>query len=192
MNPTASEFIPAPVWPGCHPVFSVPPPVVEPISDPKLETRLLPDDSGSPSSASILPVDIDNVGEARKEVNLPASEEIHNANEVAEIRLESIEENGHPNQSTVENTVSEQSQKNISNENDGRNGEGKIDCEKTFSISFRGRRNRKQTLRMPESLLSQPYSSQSFKVIYRRVLRGSETPKSSSFSLRDDCTASAT
>jgi protein TIF31 len=192
MNPTVSEFIPAPVWPGCHPVFSVPPPVVEPISDPKLETQLQPDDSGSPSSASILPVDIDNVGEARKEVNLPASEEIHKANEVAEIRLESIKENGHPKLSTVENTESEQSQKNISNENDGRNGECKIDGEKTFRILLRGRRNRKQTLRMPKSLLNQPYGSQSFKVIYNRVLRGSETPKSSSFSLRDDCTASAT
>lgn len=192
MNPTVSEFIPAPVWPGCHPVFSVPPPVVEPISGPKLATQLQPDDSGSPSSASILPVDIDNVGEARKEVNLPASEEIHNANEVAEIRLESIKENGHPNLSTVENAESEQSQKNISNENDGRNGECKIDGEKTFSILIRGRRNRKQTLRMPISLLSRPYGSQSFKVIYNRVLRGSETPKSSSFSVRDDCTASAT
>jgi protein TIF31 len=192
MNPTVSEFIPAPVWPGCHPVFSVPPPVVEPISDPKLETQLQPDDSGSPSSASILPVDIDNVGEARKEVNLPASEEIHKANEVAEIRLESIKENGHPKLSTVENTESEQSQKNISNENDGRNGECKIDGEKTFRILLRGRRNRKQTLRMPKSLLNQPYGSQSFKVIYNRVLRGSETPKSPSFSLRDDCTASAT
>jgi len=137
-------------------------------------------------------VDIDNVGDGRKEVNLPASEEIHNANEVAEIRLESIKENGHPNLSTVENAQSEQSQKNSSNENAGKNGECKIDGEKTFSILIRGRRNRKQTLRMPISLLSRPYGSQSFKVIYNRVLRGSETPKSSSFSLRDDCAASAT
>jgi protein TIF31 len=192
VNPNVSEFIPATVWRGCHPVFSVPPPVVEPISDPKLETQLRPVDSGSPSSSSILPVDIDNVGDGRKEVNLPASEEIHNANEVAEIRLESIKENGHPNLSTVENAQSEQSQKNSSNENAGKNGECKIDGEKTFSILIRGRRNRKQTLRMPISLLSRPYGSQSFKVIYNRVLRGSETPKSSSFSLRDDCAASAT
>lgn len=192
MNPNVSEFITARVWPGCHPVFSVPPPVVEPISDPKLETQLQPDDSGSPSSTSILPVDIDNAGEPRKEVNLPASEEIHNATEVAEIRLESIKENGHPNLSAVESAQSEQSQQNSSNENAGKNGEGKTDGEKTFSILIRGRRNRKQTLRMPISLLSRPYDSQSFKVIYNRVLRGSETPKSSSFSLRDDCAASAT
>ncbi|KAB1208153.1 Clustered mitochondria protein [Morella rubra] len=188
VNPNVSEFIP--IWPGCHPVFSVPPPVVEPISAPQLETKMQPDDSGSPSLASILPVEIENVGEPGKEVNLLASEEIHNTDELAEIRLESVKENGPPNL-MVENARSVSSEDNSTNETAEDCGERKIDGEKTFSILIRGRRNRKQTLRMPISLLSRPYGSQSFKVIYNRVLRGSETPKSLSFS-RDDCTASVT
>ena len=52
------------------------------------------------------------------------------------------------------------------------------DDEKTFSILLRGRRNRKQTLRMPISLLNRPYDSQPFKIAYSRVIRGSEAPKS--------------
>nr|POE80535.1 protein tss [Quercus suber] len=124
VNPNVSEFIPGTVWTGCHPVeYSVPQPVVEPISDPMLETKLQPDDSGSPSSSSILPVDIDNVGEARKEVNLLASEENQIANEVAEIGLESVKENGHPILSRVENALSEPSQNNSSNDDAGKSGE---------------------------------------------------------------------
>lgn len=192
VNPNVSEFIPGTVWTGCHPVeYSVPQPVVEPISDPMLETKLQPDDSGSPSSSSILPVDIDNVGEARKEVNLLASEENQIANEVAEIGLESVKENGHPILSRVENALSEPSQNNSSNDDAGKSGESKIDGEKTLSILTRGRRNRKQTLRIPISWLNRPYGSKSFKVIYSRVLRGSDTPMSSSFPSGDDCTASA-
>ncbi|VVA89668.1 unnamed protein product [Arabis nemorensis] len=52
------------------------------------------------------------------------------------------------------------------------------DSEKTFSILLRGRRNRKQTLRMPISLLNRPYDSQPFKICYSRVIRDSESPKS--------------
>lgn len=192
VNPNVPEFIPGTVWTGCRPVeYSVPQPVVEPISDPMLETKLQPDDSGSPSSSSIPPVDIDNVGEARKEVNLLATEEMHNANEVAEIGLESVKENGHPILSRVENALSESSQNNSSGDDSGKSGESKIDGEKTLSILTRGRRNRKQTVRIPMSWLNRPYGSQSFKVIYNRVLRGSDTPKSSSFPSGDDCTASA-
>ncbi|CAG7908815.1 hypothetical protein IGI04_039190 [Brassica rapa subsp. trilocularis] len=59
------------------------------------------------------------------------------------------------------------------------NGNKKFeDGEKTFSILLRGRRNRKQTLRMPISLLNRPYDSQPFKIAYSRVIRGSEAPKS--------------
>jgi protein TIF31 len=56
----------------------------------------------------------------------------------------------------------------------GKNGL-KGDNEKTFNILIRGRRNRKQTLRMPISLLKRPYNSQSFKVMYSRVIRGNES-----------------
>ncbi|KAJ4728119.1 Tetratricopeptide repeat (TPR)-like superfamily protein [Melia azedarach] len=184
VSPNVPEFIPGNFWPGCHPVeFSMPPPVVEPIPDSIMQPKVQSDDSTSPRSASILPVDIDAVGEAKKEVDLLVSKAIDNTNEVAGIGLESVKGNGHLN--------TEPHCLNGPNESSGSSFERKIEGEKTFSILVRGRRNRKQTLRMPISLLSRPYGSQSFKVIYSRVIRGSESPKSISFSSTGDSTATA-
>ncbi|KAI3711468.1 hypothetical protein L2E82_41577 [Cichorium intybus] len=76
----------------------------------------------------------------------------------------------------------------IEKSNEQRPGQ-RVENEKTFNILIRGRRNRKQTLRMPISLLNKPYNSQSFKVIYSRVIRGSEAPKSSSLSSQGNGTA---
>lgn len=73
----------------------------------------------------------------------------------------------------------------------GSNHGQRVENEKTFNILIRGRRNRKQTLRMPISLLNKPYNSQSFKVIYSRVIRGSEAPKPST-SLSSQPTSTAT
>lgn len=193
VNPNVLEFIPSTVWPGCHAVeFSVPPCIVEPIADVILEPKVQFENSESSNPASILPVDIDSAGKAKKEVNFQALEAMDNGNGLAGDGLESVKENGHSNLSTVEISGNNSSQKKSQNENGGSSGDRKIDGEKTFSILLRGRRNRKQTLRMPISLLSRPYGSQSFKVIYNRVVRGSEAPKSISFSSSEDSTASAT
>ncbi|KAK3194624.1 hypothetical protein Dsin_025934 [Dipteronia sinensis] len=192
VNPNVPEFIPATFWPGCHPMeFSVPAPVVEPIADPISEPELQSDDSMSPISAPILPVDIDTVGEVKEEVNPLPSKSMDSANEVAGVGLEGIKENGHSNVCGIENAGSEPHHLNGPNGSSGSSTESKVEGEKTFSILIRGRRNRKQTLRMPVSLLSRPYGSQSFKVIYNRVVRGSESPKSTSFSSTEDPTASA-
>ncbi|KAL5572105.1 hypothetical protein UlMin_021702, partial [Ulmus minor] len=161
MNPNVPEFVTGPVWPGCHPVeFSFPSPVAEPIPDPISEPKVHSDDS-----APILTVDIDNTGEVKKEVSLPASEALGNANEVAGVGSENVKENGTSIIGGVENP------ENLSNGTAGSSDESKMEGEKTFSILIRGRRNRKQTLRMPISLLNRPYSSQSFKVIFNRVVR---------------------
>ncbi|XP_007051554.2 PREDICTED: protein TSS isoform X1 [Theobroma cacao] len=187
VNPSIPEFIHGTVWPA-HPMeFSIPSPIIEPIADQILEPKMQSDDA-NPSPAPMLPVDIDTVGEAKKEVNISASEAINNDNEVARVGLESVLENGHLNQSMVDNSGNDPSP----NKNPEGSAERKSDGEKTFSILIRGRRNRKQTLRMPISLLSRPYGSQSFKVIYNRVVRGSEAPKSSRFYSSESCTATAT
>ncbi|KAK1561123.1 hypothetical protein Q3G72_034740 [Acer saccharum] len=192
VNPNVPEFIPATFWPGCHPMeFSVPAPVVEPIADPISEPKLQSDDSMSPISAPILPVDIDTVGEVKEEVNPLPSKSMDSANEVAGVGLEGIKENGHSNVCGIENAGGELHHLNCQNGSAGSSAESEVEGEKTFSILIRGRRNRKQTLRMPVSLLSRPYGSQSFKVIYNRVVRGSESPKSTSFSSTEDSTASA-
>lgn len=190
VNPSVPEFITGTVWHG-HPMeFPIPSPIVVP--DQILEPKMQGDgDDASPSSAPLLPLDIDNIGEAKKEVNISASEAFNRANVVARVGLESLQENGHLNQGIVENSGNGPSQLNSPNKNAEGSSERKGDAEKTFSILIRGRRNRKQTLRMPISLFSRPYGSQSFKVIYNRVVRGSEAPKPNSFS-SENCKASAT
>ncbi|XVE77276.1 hypothetical protein DITRI_Ditri13aG0049300 [Diplodiscus trichospermus] len=186
-NGNSREFIPGTVWPG-HPMeFSISSPIDDQILEPKMQG-----DDTIPSSAPTLPVDIDTVGEARKEVNISASEAINSANDVARVGLESLQENGHLNQCMVDNYGNEPNQYKSPDKNAEGSAETKNDGEKTVRILIRGRRNRKQTLRMPISLLSRPYGSQSFKVVYNRVVKGSEAPRSTSFYPTENCTASAT
>ncbi|KDP28490.1 hypothetical protein JCGZ_14261 [Jatropha curcas] len=193
MNHNVSEFIPSTVWPGCQAMeFSVPPPVAEPIPDPLLESKLQYENPQSTSPPPVLPADIDNIGEVKKEVNLLAAEGTDDANELAVDGLANLKENSHSNLDKVEISDNDSSQNKSSIENTSSIDERKFDGEKTFSILIRGRRNRKQTLRMPISLLSRPYGSQSFKVIYNRVVRGTEAPKTTSFASNEDCTATAT
>ncbi|KAF2315214.1 hypothetical protein GH714_038452 [Hevea brasiliensis] len=74
VNSHVSEFIPSTVWPGCCGMeFSVPPPVAEPIPDPMVEPKVQFENPESTSPPPVLPADIDNVGEAKKEMNLLAS-----------------------------------------------------------------------------------------------------------------------
>lgn len=100
----------------------------------------------------ILPTDIDTSGveESKQDVAATAGETMDSVNHVNVVASSEME-----------------------------NGNKKFeDDERTFSILLRGRRNRKQTLRMPISLLNRPYDSQPFKIAYSRVIRGSEAPKS--------------
>ncbi|KAK8974230.1 hypothetical protein V6N11_034599 [Hibiscus sabdariffa] len=188
VNHSELEFIPGAVWPG-HPMdFSISSWIVEPITDQILESKIQGDDS-NPSSASMLVVDIDNVGEANKEVNISAPEAINNANEVASSGLETLHERDHLNQCILDNSGNKPSQYNNPNKNTGGSAERKSDDERTFSILVRGGRKRKHKLRMPISLLSRPYGSKSFKVIYNRVIRGSEAPKSTGLYTSDNCPA---
>ncbi|WCJ22412.1 Tetratricopeptide repeat (TPR)-like superfamily protein [Euphorbia peplus] len=182
VNHNVPEFIPGPMWPVCHAMeFSIPPPVTEPIPDSTLEPKMELERLDSTSPPPILPVDIDNI-ETREEVNLLASEKVDAVNEVARVGSENAKENGHSTECKFEFSGSDVIPNKTFKEDTSSISERKSDEDKTFSILIRGRRNRKQTLRMPISLLSRPYGSQSFKVIYNRVVRGSEGPKSTGFS----------
>ncbi|XP_056174270.1 protein REDUCED CHLOROPLAST COVERAGE 1 [Syzygium oleosum] len=192
INPNVSEFVHRPVWPGCHPMeFSMPSPVAEPIADFMLEQKVQPVESDTSDPAPVLPVDIDNVEESKEEVNPPALEVVDSTKIVDCVGSEDVKENGQSNSFRRDNPSILQSHEGMQKENGG-GSEITCDGEKTFSILIRGRRNRKQTLRMPISLLTRPNGSQSFKVIYNRVLRGSEAPKSVSFSSSEACSAAAT
>jgi len=188
MNPTVSSFGPNAVWPGCHPVeFPLLAPSIKPIPDPILEPQKQCHVSKSSSSAFVLPEGIANVGGYKKEVQPLESET--SEDEVGRVQAESVKENGNPNFHGFGN-AGDKPNNNIGLSKISRN-EKNIDGEKTFSILIRGRRNRKQTLRMPISLLTKPNNSQSFKVIYNRVVRGSDLPKSINLSSGRDCTATA-
>ncbi|XP_043706554.1 protein TSS-like, partial [Telopea speciosissima] len=190
MNPNASEFVPGTVWPGCHPMeFSVLPPVVEPIADPVMEPKMQTNHLEGMSLVSTMPVENRDGGEANKNIGDLASEVEDSGSTVSEIGLENMEENEESKSGRNETAKSQPSNSSNLNEESGGSGEKhvsrhsqRIDGEGSFGILIRGRRNRKQTLRMPISLLNRPYGSQSFKVIYNRVVRGSEVPKSSGIS----------
>lgn len=186
VNTNPSECVPGTVWPGSHPPeFSVPSPV-DPVNDIMKDLNVNCDDS-----LKVLPADIDSLGEAKKENNSLASELMVGENGGAGIGLENVEEKCHSNPCMVETSTIEPLQKSILNGNVESSREN-VDGEKTLSILIRGRRNRKQTLRVPISLLNRPYGSQSFKVNYNRVVRGSDLPKFTSYSASKECTASAT
>ncbi|KAJ4952098.1 hypothetical protein NE237_028930 [Protea cynaroides] len=189
MNPNASEFVPGTVRPGCQPMeFSVLPPV-GPIADPVLEPKMQSNYLVGMSSASTMPVESRDGIEANKSIDNLASEVRDSGSTVAEIGLENKQENGDSRSCRGETAKGQPSNNNNQNEKSGESDEKhvsrhsrRIDGEGSFSILIRGRRNRKQTLRMPISLLHRPNGSQSFKIIYNRVVRGSEVPKSSGIS----------
>ncbi|BAT87848.1 Protein TSS-like protein [Vigna angularis] len=188
MNSSVSNFGPNAVWPGCHAV-EFPPlaPSIKPIPDPILEPQKQHHVSKSSSSAFVLPEGFTNDGGYKKEGQPLESET--GEDEVGRVHAESVKENGNPNFHEFEN-AGDKPNNDIGLNKISRN-EKNIDGEKTFSILIRGRRNRKQTLRMPISLLTRPSSSQSFKVTYNRVVRGSDVPKSINLSSGRDCTATA-
>ncbi|XP_068644320.1 protein REDUCED CHLOROPLAST COVERAGE 1-like [Aristolochia californica] len=184
MNPHASEFIPGTVWP-CHPIdFPVMPPVVDPVAEPFTEPKVENDKIEGTSSTPLGETDDEEVSKIEgtlvsegtsctSEVNEKGMAELENKQESCDskpCKRESVE-NG-PASVLARTEESENGGDHLSRKSTKVEGDG------SFNILIRGRRNRKQTLRMPISLLNRPYGSQSFKVIYNRVVRGSDIPKS--------------
>ncbi|XP_059312469.1 protein REDUCED CHLOROPLAST COVERAGE 1-like [Lycium ferocissimum] len=195
--PNVSEYVPTTVWPGCHPVeFSVSPPVIEPITDSVSAAKEPSDNPESISLTTSLPVDLNTGDVVKEEVNLPASETVGSLAAVGSEK----ERTSSTSDSHVVTLSSDQSKEdNGSNEKAGSCSDNYVqrnltetDNEKTFNILVRGRRNRKQTLRMPISLLKRPYSSQPFKAVYSRVIKETEVPRSTSFDPHEHGIATAT
>lgn len=180
MIPKSSDYVPGSVCSGCHSVeFSVSLPVVEPITESTLVSvaKESSDNSERSRLSPSLPVDLISRDEVKEEVKLPAPDAAETLNDIAEVRSEKMR---------ARNTLASeyiilsdnQLQKGYApNENAGscdnymQRHPCKIEEEKTFNILIRGRRNRKQTLRMPMSLLKRPYTSQPFKAVCSRVIR---------------------
>ncbi|KAK4797103.1 hypothetical protein SAY86_029429 [Trapa natans] len=182
VNPNMPEFIHGPIWPGCPPVdFSLQSPISEPISNHSLDSEEQPGDSELLSPPPLLPVDIDSVVESKKESNIQTSVTVDSLKQDGWVASENNMENGQVKPLSPEGCLKPEAIR-----------ETKGDTERTISIQVRGRRNRKQMLRMPVSLLSRPYGSQSFKAICNRVVRGSESPKTITFPPPEACSATAT
>ncbi|XP_075476247.1 LOW QUALITY PROTEIN: protein REDUCED CHLOROPLAST COVERAGE 1-like [Primulina tabacum] len=186
-----SEVIPITVWPGCHPIeFPSSPTVVESISEPIVETKTQSINSENLNLAPDLPLDLNPGNEYKKELVLSASE-------AGDLKDMDVIRSG--NEDNIHYSVSPLNSSNGSNENAGGHNNQhvqrqhqKADDDKTFNILVTGRRNRRQILRMPFSLLKRQNNSESFKVVYSRVVRETELPRSTSFDSSETSTANAT
>ncbi|KNA25963.1 hypothetical protein SOVF_001850 [Spinacia oleracea] len=174
---------PGTIW---RPVeFSVIPPVSEPICEPVSEQRAQsPNSDSSQGLAPLLPDDIGSVEEAKKEVVLPIAEVVHDTDKLACIGLENKKQKEDPascvDKDSNGTTLACDDSPNEKSEDSAevtKSDHLVEDDERTFSILIRGKRNRKQTLRVPISLLRRPHCSQSFKIAYSRVVRESETSR---------------
>ncbi|KAL1536010.1 protein REDUCED CHLOROPLAST COVERAGE 1-like [Salvia divinorum] len=189
------EYIPVTLWPGCHPLEFPSPTEVEPIAKLFLEEKEQSIISENLNLA--LPLDLDTGNESKKEIDLPASEAVENLRDIDVVQSgngEEIESKFHGLPIPVKllhssNGPTEESERC----NDYHvQRQCKADSEKRFSVLVRGKRNKKQMLRMPLSLLKRPYSSQPFKVVYSRVVRETELPNSPSFDSKETSSANAT
>ncbi|KAG6393180.1 hypothetical protein SASPL_147416 [Salvia splendens] len=190
------EYIPVTLWPGCHPLEFPSPTVVEPIAKPFLEEKEQSIISENLNLA--LPLDLDSGNESKKEIDLPASEAVENLRDIDVVQSgngEEIESKFHGLPIPVKllhssNGPTEKSER--CNDYHVQRQQFKADSEKQFSVLVRGKRNKKQMLRMPLSFLKRPYSSQPFKVVYSRVVRDTELPNSPSFDSKETSSANAT
>ncbi|XP_073110528.1 protein REDUCED CHLOROPLAST COVERAGE 1 isoform X2 [Elaeis guineensis] len=191
INPNASEFVPGSIWPSCHQVdFSVIPPVVNPIS----ESMIVPNVQSDITTVSLAPQSESSVGEAtKKQEDIEVSNEISKVNDhtVAENWSENKQEDGESDGNEAKKIelkpeVAFTESRHTSKERRILRNSMKYEGEGSFSIYIKGRSHRKQTPRIPVSLLSRPYGSQSFKVIYNRVVRGSDVSRPASLSSSED------
>ncbi|KAJ4818284.1 Tetratricopeptide repeat (TPR)-like superfamily protein [Rhynchospora pubera] len=170
MNPNASEFVPGSVWPACHPLdFSIPPPTAtNPVSESMMDAHAHV--QSDPAVVTLVPSLEDSglIPEAlKKDEQLNLHEVIQAATTAAETHS--------PNEleSQASNTI-------------------KVDLnpdmpvkEGSVRVYLKGRSRRKQTLRIPISLLNRPYGSRSFKVVYNRVVRDNDISRPAEVTLAE-------
>ncbi|KAL6639123.1 hypothetical protein ACP70R_022853 [Stipagrostis hirtigluma subsp. patula] len=178
MNPAASEFVPVSAWSSSHTVdFTPTPHVVDPIAQSLADTHIQSD----AAVVSIGP-SLDSNAVASKEVETPAV--------VASGNLVS---NKHGDQEK-QLTDAVRRELNPDMQGDNTNDIGvathprsdmKSEDEGSFRIYVKGKSRRKQTLRIPISLLNKTYGSRSFKLVYNRVVKENDIFRPSSVSFAE-------
>ncbi|KAG9448274.1 hypothetical protein H6P81_014402 [Aristolochia fimbriata] len=187
MNPNASEFIPGTVWP-CHPIdFPIMQPVVDPVAEPLMEPKVENDKIEGTSSTPLGETECNEVSKVEGTLVSVVTSCTSEVTEKEIVQLEDTKESCDSKPCKSEPVGNGPISVTAGTEESGNSGQkhlsrksGKVEGDGSFNILIKGRRNRKQTLRMPISLLNRPYGSQSFKVIYNRVVRGNDIPKSAS------------
>jgi len=190
MNHPMPDYIPTTIWPACHPIeFSIPPPVSEPIPDLILDQKVVQSET-IPVLTHVLPDDISSKLEGKDEATLVKETTDGTVEKLPLIDLDNEKVDAESDSclerdekaSACAGVVEICNKESISEIPWEAN-------ERSVRILIRGRRNRKQTIRMPISLLKRPHYSQPFKAVCSRVVRGSETPNSIAVSSTGDSVA---
>jgi protein TIF31 len=168
MSPAASEFVPVSAWSSSHPDFIPSPHVVDPISQSLADKHIQSD----AAVVSIGPSLDSKMVASKEEVQTPAVVESGNLisekhdqdkllKDAVRIELNPDMQGGNTH-----------SRINMRNEDKG-----------SLRIYVKGKSRRKQTLRIPISLLNKTYGSHSFKLLYNRVVKENDIfrPPSVSF-----------
>uniref|UniRef100_A0A0A9CIM0 Uncharacterized protein n=1 Tax=Arundo donax TaxID=35708 RepID=A0A0A9CIM0_ARUDO len=175
ISPAASEFVPVSAWSSGHTVDFIPTPhIVDPISQSLADKHIQ-------SDAAVV-----SIGPSLDSNTVVAKEEIETPQVIGSGNLISNKHDDQDKQDAVgikqnpdmqgENThdtgVVKHSRSNMKNEDEG-----------SFRIYVKGKSRRKQTLRIPMSLLNKTYGSRSFKLVYNKVVRENDIfrPPSVSF-----------
>ncbi|XP_044350168.1 protein TSS isoform X2 [Triticum aestivum] len=166
MSPAASEFVPGPAWSNNHPVAYTPSPhVADTISQSLADTHVLSD----AAVVSIGPLLDSNMVAVREEVEVPV--EVCSGNLISNKFLG--EEHDKELKDAVNAALNPDKPGDSIFDIGGTKlgGSMKNEDEGSFRIFVKGKGRRKQTLRIPISLLNKTYSSRSFKLDFNRVVR---------------------
>lgn len=177
IGPNAPDFVAASVWPVCHPVdFSSFSPVLSPISESTVESTMTSDVSNGMSLTPLLSI---NIEEGTKTDENNEKSQVIDTGKSLDGKLSEKQE-AEESQSSNTKTTELESETDFredaqpSGEKHVHESSQKYEGEGSLGIYIKGRSRRKQTLRLPISLLKRPYGSQSFKVVYSKVVRGSD------------------
>ncbi|XP_020258770.1 protein TSS [Asparagus officinalis] len=189
IHQNAPEFVPGTIWPNCHPVhFSSMPPIANPMPE-FMSGSIVQSDSVNCAST---PMESTVTEETNEEGDgMPVVESGNTASQIlsSEKKESEVSSDNVPNATQLKPEIVLTDKGDFGVEKRTRSSK-KYEGEGSFSIYIKGRSRRKQTLRMPISLLNRPYGSQSFKVVYHRVVRESDVPRASDVSSSGDATSS--
>ncbi|TKW31673.1 hypothetical protein SEVIR_2G121000v4 [Setaria viridis] len=179
MSPGPSEFVPVSAWSNSHTVeFITPTHGVDPISQSLADKHIQSD----AAVVSIGPSLDSSAVAVKEEMETPAvvgsDNFISNKHDDQDKQLKDairIELNPDMQADNSQDIgVTNHSRSNMKNEDEG-----------SFRIYVKGKSRRKQTLRIPISLLNKTYGSRSFKFVYNRVVRENDIFRPSSVSFAE-------